>query len=64
MTYLWDTDTCIYHLNGNPKIRQKVQEIGAKAISTTIVTIAELKFGCYQISLTPSPRFLLKTSQN
>ncbi len=47
MTYLWDTDTCIYHLNGNPKIRQKVKKVGAKVISISIVTIAELKFGAY-----------------
>ncbi len=47
MKYLWDTDTCIYHLNGDPKIRQKVKEIGAKSICTTIVTIAELKFGAF-----------------
>lgn len=47
MTYLWDTDTCIYHLNGDIRVRQKVQEVGSKAISTTIVTIAELKFGAY-----------------
>ncbi len=47
MIYLWDTDTCIYHLNGNANIRQQVQAVGANAIATTSVTIAELKFGAY-----------------
>jgi tRNA(fMet)-specific endonuclease VapC len=47
MTYLWDTDTCIYHLNGNSKVKQKVRSVGAKSIYTTIVTIAELKFGAF-----------------
>lgn len=47
MTYLWDTDTCIYYLNGNQKIRQTVKNVGIKTIVTTIVTIAELKFGAF-----------------
>lgn len=47
MRYLWDTDTCIYYLNGNPHIQQKVQTIGVEHICTTSITIAELKFGAY-----------------
>ena len=47
MKYLWDTDTCIYHLNGNSNINRKIQRFGAKAVCTTIVTIAELKFGAF-----------------
>ncbi len=47
MIYLWDTDTCIYLMNGDSNVRQKVEACGAKAIATTIVTIAELKFGAY-----------------
>lgn len=47
MKYLWDTDTCIYHLNGNSKVKQNVRSVGAKSIYTTIVTIAELKFGAF-----------------
>lgn len=47
MRYLWDTDTCIYYLNEHPRIRQKVQALGAEHICTTSITIAELKFGAY-----------------
>lgn len=47
MNYLWDTDTCIYYLNENARIRQKVKTIGAEHICTTSITIAELKFGAY-----------------
>jgi tRNA(fMet)-specific endonuclease VapC len=47
MKYLWDTDICVYHLNGNPNIQQTLKAIGAEHICTTGVTIAELKFGAY-----------------
>jgi tRNA(fMet)-specific endonuclease VapC len=47
MIYLWDTDTCVHFLNGDGKIRQKIQAVGAKNICTTIVNIMELKFGAY-----------------
>jgi predicted nucleic acid-binding protein len=36
MKYLWDTDICIHFLNGDKKILQKIQAIGAKNICTTI----------------------------
>lgn len=63
MTYLWDTDTCIYHLNGNATIREKVNVLGAKAIATTIVTIAELKFGAYNSAKVESNLERIKTLQ-
>jgi len=47
MKYIWDTDICIHFLNGNRKIYDKVQEIGAENIGTTIINIFELKFGAY-----------------
>ena len=47
MKYLWDTDTCIYLLNGNSPIEEKLRSIGDKDICTTIINIAELKFGAY-----------------
>ncbi len=50
MKYLWDTDTCIYLLNGNSLIEEKLRSIGDKDICTTIVNIAELKFGAYNSS--------------
>lgn len=47
MKYLWDTDTCVYFLNGNKSIAQKVREVGESNICTTILNITELKFGAY-----------------
>ncbi len=47
MIYLWDTDICVHFLNGNEKIRQKIQAIGAENICTTMINILELKFGAY-----------------
>jgi hypothetical protein len=36
MKYLWDTDICVHFLNGNKKIVQKTQTIGAENICATI----------------------------
>lgn len=47
MKYLWDTDICIYFLNGNQKIARKIQAVGAENLCTTIINILELKFGAY-----------------
>ena len=33
MTYLWDTNTCIYHLNGNSRIKQKIQSVDSELLS-------------------------------
>ncbi len=34
-------------MNGNDNIRRKVKAVGSREICTTIITIAELKFGAY-----------------
>ncbi|MGD2091294.1 MAG: PIN domain-containing protein [Candidatus Aminicenantes bacterium] len=47
MKYLWDTDICIHFLNGDRKILQKIQAIGAENICTTVVNIFELKYGAF-----------------
>lgn len=47
MTYVWDTDTCIYWLKGREEIRRKVREIGEGNIGITLITLAELKYGAY-----------------
>lgn len=47
MKYLWDTDTCAYFLNRHDKINQRLQTVGGENICTTIINIAELKFGAY-----------------
>lgn len=65
MTYLWDTDTCIYFLEGNESIRKKVKDIGVDKICTTIVSIAELKFGAYNSSrIESNPKRISELQQN
>lgn len=47
MTHLWDTDTCVYYLNGNRTIARRAAERGLSNISVTGITLAELLFGAY-----------------
>ena len=46
MTYLLDTDICIYILNERPpKVSQKFREVRAENIALSSITIAELLYG-------------------
>ncbi len=45
--YVLDTDTAIYWLNGEEKIRKKVKQIGPSNLRITVITLAELKYGAY-----------------
>lgn len=45
--YVLDSDTCIYWLKGNERVRQRVTQVGPDSLSLTIITLAELKFGAY-----------------
>ena len=45
--YLLDTNVCIYLINGNPRLKDKVKEIGVFSIGISNVTLAELYFGAY-----------------
>ncbi|MEH1871286.1 PIN domain-containing protein [Nostoc sp.] len=47
MTYLLDTDTCIYWIKDINSVRTKVREIGWEQISICTITVAELYFGAY-----------------
>ncbi len=47
MKYLLDTDTCIYFFNGNQNIVKKIKQTSSQNIYTTVLNIAELKFGAY-----------------
>jgi tRNA(fMet)-specific endonuclease VapC len=47
MTYLLDTDTCIYWIKDINSVRNKVREIGWQQICICNITIAELYFGAY-----------------
>lgn len=47
MTYLLDTDICIYWLRNRYSVREKVREIGWNEISICVITAAELYYGAY-----------------
>ncbi|MEH2373252.1 type II toxin-antitoxin system VapC family toxin [Nostoc sp.] len=47
MTYLLDTDTCIYWIKDINSVRTKVREIGWEQIFICSITVAELYFGAY-----------------
>lgn len=47
MTFLLDTDTIIYWLNGNENVEKKVAYIGIENLAFSIISKAELYFGAY-----------------
>ncbi len=47
LQYLLDTDMCIYLLNGDELVKNRVAQVGVEAISVAILTVGELYFGAY-----------------
>jgi tRNA(fMet)-specific endonuclease VapC len=47
MTYLLDTDICIYWMKNINSVRDKIQQIGWEQIYICNITVAELYFGAY-----------------
>ncbi|MBD2610490.1 MAG: type II toxin-antitoxin system VapC family toxin [Nostoc sp. GBBB01] len=47
MTYLLDTNTCIYWIKDISSVRTKVTEIGWERICICSITVAELYYGAY-----------------
>lgn len=45
--YCLDTDMCIYLLNGHPRVKIRVAEVGVTALAVAIPTVGELYFGAY-----------------
>jgi tRNA(fMet)-specific endonuclease VapC len=45
MTYLLDTNICIYYFSGRHGLKEKIQEIGITNCAISEITIAELKYG-------------------
>ena len=50
MKFLLDTNICIYLLNGNEILKEKIKEIGIFSLSISNATLAELYFGAYNSS--------------
>ncbi len=47
LQYLLDTDTCIYLLNGNVRVKARVEAVGIETLAVAIPTVGELYFGAY-----------------
>jgi tRNA(fMet)-specific endonuclease VapC len=47
MKYLLDTNICVYFLNKNSTVINRLQPIPDEDIAVSIISIAELKFGAY-----------------
>ncbi len=47
MSYLLDTDTCIYWLRNRQSVRERVREVGWNQITICLITVAELYYGAY-----------------
>ncbi len=45
--YLLDTDMCIYLLNGNPRVKARVETEGIETLAIAVATVGELYFGAY-----------------
>ena len=47
MKYLLDTNICVYLLNGNIILKNKIAQIGLSSIVISNATLSELYFGAY-----------------
>jgi tRNA(fMet)-specific endonuclease VapC len=47
LTWLLDTNICVYLLNGNEQLKRKVREIGVQNLSVSNAVLAELYYGAY-----------------
>jgi tRNA(fMet)-specific endonuclease VapC len=52
MKYLLDTNICIYFLNQNQSITEKISKISVDDMAISIITIAELQFGAFNSNKT------------
>ncbi len=50
MSYLLDTDTCIYWLRNRQSVRERVTQVGWNQISICVITVAELYYGAYNFN--------------
>ena len=52
MTYLLNTDTCVYWLNGKASVRTRLLDIGWDQVAISVITQAELYYGAYKSTRT------------
>jgi tRNA(fMet)-specific endonuclease VapC len=48
MSYLLDTDICVYWLKGHKVIEQKALSVGLEEITISFITLSELYYGSYK----------------
>jgi tRNA(fMet)-specific endonuclease VapC len=61
MSYLLDTDTCIFWLKGNKKIEKKALKVGLDRLYISFVTLSELYYGAYKSQKIKENLFGIKT---
>jgi tRNA(fMet)-specific endonuclease VapC len=47
VSYLLDTDTCIYWLNGRQLVKDRLLAVGWHQVGICVITVAELYYGAY-----------------
>jgi tRNA(fMet)-specific endonuclease VapC len=45
MTFLLDTDTCVYWLRGQPAVQARLAAVSPEELSISVITLAELHYG-------------------
>jgi tRNA(fMet)-specific endonuclease VapC len=45
MTYLLDTDTCVFALRGQKSVRDRLCAADAELVAISVITLAELRYG-------------------
>jgi predicted nucleic acid-binding protein len=45
MTYLLDTDACVFALRGSESVYSRLTAVGLEAVAISVVTLAELRYG-------------------
>ena len=45
MTFLLDTDTCVFWLRGQPAVHVRLAAVGPERLSISVITLAELGYG-------------------
>jgi tRNA(fMet)-specific endonuclease VapC len=45
MSYLLDTDTCVFALRGNQPVRERFDAVDPEALAISVITLAELRYG-------------------
>jgi tRNA(fMet)-specific endonuclease VapC len=50
LIWLLDTNICVYLINGNDQLKQKVRDVGVSNIAVSNAVLAELYYGVYNSS--------------